>query len=181
MRAIIFTLCYFKLNPAISETQDSSNFRLVNIQALIKKARWSIHDLSRMQPASEELARFNMPFELGLDIGCKQYGRSRGNKILLVMKREQYRIQRALSDLNGCDIRSHNENPNEAIECVRDWLNANNERRLNSWNIINRRYAEFETDLTEKINEEELPPVTELGINDYIVIVKEWCQKELNP
>ena len=52
-----------------------------------------------------------MPFELGLDFGCKEFG---GNpfdqKGILVLDKEKYRIQKALSDLVGRDIKVHEGN-----------------------------------------------------------------------
>jgi hypothetical protein len=37
----------------------------------------------------DELARFNMPFELGMDIGCKRFGRdNHKSKCLLILDNE---------------------------------------------------------------------------------------------
>ncbi len=64
-----------------------------------------------------------MPFELGIDYGCRQYfGKGRENKKLLILEEKKYRYQVAISDLSGCDIESHGGNFQEAVRKVRNWL-----------------------------------------------------------
>jgi hypothetical protein len=82
--------------------------RLDRIQSLIRSCRYSIHDLSRVQldrrpPATP---RFNMPFELGLTIGCNtQWGGF--EHTWFVFERISWRLQKSLSDLNGTDVYVH--------------------------------------------------------------------------
>jgi hypothetical protein len=74
LKPLLFTLISFGFTPKISETLDSGETRVKGIEKLIEESKYSIHDLSRMQAsAKDELARFNMPFELGLDLGCKRF------------------------------------------------------------------------------------------------------------
>jgi hypothetical protein len=63
-----------------------------------------------------------MPFELGLDLGARAFGREHREKVLLVLDREPYRYQKYLSDIAGQDIYSHDNEPARAAHKVRDWL-----------------------------------------------------------
>jgi hypothetical protein len=64
-----------------------------------------------------------MPFELGIDYGCRQYfGRGRDAKRILILEERPYRYQAALSDLSGCDIQTHAADFQKAARKVRNWL-----------------------------------------------------------
>ncbi|MFH1116258.1 MAG: hypothetical protein V1792_20290 [Pseudomonadota bacterium] len=128
LRALLFTLIYCGLTPRIaSERGDSGEVRITKILELIKACKYSIHDLSRMEPLETgDLPRFNMPFELGLDIGCKETatGELAGKKSL-ILERERFRYQRVLSDLSGNDIKDHHGEPQRLVRQVRHWLVGN--------------------------------------------------------
>jgi hypothetical protein len=68
-----------------------------------------------------ELPRFNLPYELGLDIGCAEYGnkKSRSKKIL-ILEREKYHYQKVISDIAGQDIADHNDDPETLIRKIRN-------------------------------------------------------------
>ena len=64
-----------------------------------------------------------MPFELGIDYGCRQYfGNGRENKKILILEEKKYRYQAAISDLSGCDIEAHAADFQKAVRKVRNWL-----------------------------------------------------------
>lgn len=64
-----------------------------------------------------------MPFELGIDYGCRQYfGKGREDKRVLILEEKLYRYQAAISDLAGCDISAHAGNFQKAVRKVRNWL-----------------------------------------------------------
>jgi len=87
------------------ERLDSSQVRLHKIAALISASRYSIHDLSRTALDDvNSLPRFNMPLELGMDLGCKYFHPNCADKSLLIFDSEQYRFQKFVSDLSGQDI-----------------------------------------------------------------------------
>jgi hypothetical protein len=70
-----------------------------------------------------EVFRLNMPFELGLDIGCRRFGHSHhATKRCLILETEQYRYQAAISDIAGSDIAAHNNKPKRVSEVVRNWF-----------------------------------------------------------
>jgi hypothetical protein len=127
LQAILFALVYLGLAPRIaSERLDGGETRIDKIKALIEASRHSIHDLSRCQARDAgEFYRLNMPFELGLDYGCRHYGgRPLSSKRLLVLEEHPYRYQAALSDLAGCDIVHHDAKAQVAIRRVRNWFSG---------------------------------------------------------
>ena len=64
-----------------------------------------------------------MPFELGIDFGCKRFGGDHlSEKTILILERTKYDYQKSLSDISGWDIHVHDESFEEAIRRVRDWL-----------------------------------------------------------
>jgi hypothetical protein len=126
LRPILFSIYYVGLTPRIAfERLDSAENRLQKIMELIENSKYSIHDLSRLKAdEAGEFYRLNMPFELGLDIGCKRFKEGRwADKRCLVLESERFRYRAALSDLSGSDIESHGDDPEEAVTVVRNWLN----------------------------------------------------------
>ena len=69
------------------------------ILELVASSKYSIHDLSRCQAREAcEYYRLNMPFELGLDFGCRRFGAGRlARKVILVLEEERFRYQAAIS------------------------------------------------------------------------------------
>ena len=64
-----------------------------------------------------------MPFELGIDFGCRRYGNEPlPTKVILILEEERYRYQAAISDLAGSDIEAHGGNYETAMRKVRNWL-----------------------------------------------------------
>lgn len=125
LQAILFCLIYLGFEPRIaSERRDSSEYRLEKIVGLIISAKYSIHDLSHAQARDAgEFYRLNMPFELGIDYGCRQFmGGKFQDKRFLILEEERHRYKAALSDLAGCDIAVHRGRFDEAIRQVRNWL-----------------------------------------------------------
>lgn len=124
LKSIVFTSICCGLNPLLSENKDSGQTRLHSIQDLIESSKFSVHDLSRMESNKKgELARFNMPFELGLDFGCKRFkGGAHNDKKCLILDKEPYRYKKSLSDISGNDISNHNNSPEKVIGQIRQWL-----------------------------------------------------------
>lgn len=125
LQAILFCVIYLDLTPRLArERTDSAENRLDKIRGMIEESKYSIHDLSRCQASKKgEHYRLNMPFELGIDYGCRQYyGQGRDQKKILILEERPYRYQAALSDLAGCDIQTHGGSFEGAVRKVRNWL-----------------------------------------------------------
>ena len=64
-----------------------------------------------------------MPFELGVDFGCRHYGgKLFSGKVILILEEKPYRYQAAISDLAGNDIAAHGGNYRIAVRKVRNWI-----------------------------------------------------------
>src|SRR3712207_8510842 len=64
-----------------------------------------------------------MPFELGLDVGCRIFKAGKWNdKRCLILEAEKFRYQAALSDLSNSDIAVHGNDALRALRGVRNWL-----------------------------------------------------------
>jgi hypothetical protein len=97
--------------------------RLKKIIDLMMKCKFGIHDLSRIQ-RTNNMPRFNMPFELGVDMGCQRAGNANCHtKNLLILEAHEFRYKQFISDLSGRDVEAHHNHVNEIISIVRDWLN----------------------------------------------------------
>ena len=123
--ALLFTLKACGLEPRIaSEKADSGEVRFHKIVRLIRQSKYCVHDISRMEaPVAGALPRFNMPFELGLDLGLREslvYPLT--EKRCVIFDREQYRFQKVLSDLAGNDIKAHDDSPETLVKQLRTWL-----------------------------------------------------------
>lgn len=125
LRPLLFTLLYLGFNPRIAlEKTDSGSPRVARILKLIRESGLAIHDLSRLAANKKgEVARFNMPFELGLDIGSISFGPTKlRQKKCLILEEQRFRYQAALSDLSNSDILAHEGKPIEVVAKVRYWL-----------------------------------------------------------
>lgn len=123
--SVLFTTLYLGLQPRIAlERADSGEPRISKILELIRDSRYAIHDLSRLRAREAgEFFRLNMPFELGLDVGCRHFGAEcMAAKRCLILESEPYRYQVALSDLSGSDIDAHEDQPRQVMVAVRNWL-----------------------------------------------------------
>ncbi len=125
LRPLLFTILYLALNPRIAlESLDSGRPRIDKIVELIQESQYAIHDLSRLQAREAgEYFRLNMPFELGIDVGCRLFSHEGKAKQCLILETERYRYQAAISDLSNSDISAHKNDPQSLVRGVRNWLN----------------------------------------------------------
>src|SRR3954468_5471348 len=148
--AIVFTINDAGFRPKCArERLDSSQVRLQKIVELISASRYSIHDLSRTTlDTANALPRFNMPLELGIDLGCKAFNPNCADKSLLIFDSEQYRFQKFVSDLGGQDIHQHGNSAKAAVTRVRDWLRAESDKTdMPGGTAIYARYEQFRANL----------------------------------
>jgi hypothetical protein len=66
-----------------------------------------------------------MPLELGIDVGCRLFGRGQNRlQRCLILEEQRYRYHAAVSDLSGSDIATHGRSPEVLVTEVRNWLNS---------------------------------------------------------
>jgi hypothetical protein len=159
------------------EVDDGSEVRIDKVARIIGDCRFGLHDISRTEPDSASgLPRFNMPFELGVFLGAKRFGRAeQKQKSCLILDIEPYRFQKFLSDIAGQDIAAHAGNVQSAISCVRDWLSDATQRsiRMPGGKTVAERYAIFRRELPAMCETYSLR-VEELTFNDYVAQLEDW-------
>jgi hypothetical protein len=177
--ATVFTVIACGCVPRCALTGNVAQTRFARIVELVKQCAMGIHDLSRSGPRqSSQLARLNMPFELGLFLGAKEFGgRSHKAKTCIVLDSHSRRYRSFISDLAGHDVVSHNNRISRLISVLRDWLAAapgiDGARILPGGKQIHRLYVEFQKKLPEMCRHAQIQR-TELTYGDYIHFVREW-------
>jgi hypothetical protein len=166
------------LKPRCALDADSgTEERLTKILHLIEDCPFGIHDLSYMKiDPRTKLPRHNMPFELGLFLGCEFSTRAFSKKNCLILDREAWRYRESVSDLSGRDIRVHKGRASHAIAAVRDWLvTASNRTDAPGADFFIAQYRRFRRQLpllcaTTKRN------AAKLNFWDYRAMAKAWLE-----
>jgi hypothetical protein len=125
--AIFFTIVASGFRPRSAlEGGRQGVLRLVRILDALNDSLYSVHDLSRSVGEGDgNLARFNMPLELGMAI---QLWRSHDDAQkaaphdFFIMTGVHANYDKFASDLKGYDIESHDESPERAVELLVEWL-----------------------------------------------------------
>lgn len=182
--SLLFTIKYLGFTPRLSlEKLDAGTARLENIVDLIETSKFGIHDLSRILSTKKgEHARMNMPFEFGIDYACKKFKEGRcAEKKTLVLEKERYRYQAAISDLSGSDIKNHKDEPMELIKVVRDWFVTEELKTGPSRNKIWYAFNEFTSYLEEKLIEEGHEPedFETTPIPEIMAYMNNWLASDL--
>src|SRR3989442_12538480 len=120
--ALIAGLSGFGLIPHATLEIPGSGRRLNRIVGLLRRCRYSFHDLSRVELDSTppQTPRFNMPFELGLAVALKQT--SRPPHEWFVFEAKAHRMSKSLSDLGGTDEHVHGGTPRGGLRTRTDAL-----------------------------------------------------------
>ena len=91
------------------------------------------------------------------------------------------RYQKFISDISGQDIFVHNNNPEEVVRVVRNWLLTVSDRQtIPGGGIIWKRYQSFLNDLPQVIHGLRLEVEDLKHFNDYIFAVAEWLNRQSN-
>jgi hypothetical protein len=182
LRPLLFTTTFLGLTPRIaSERSDSTENRLDKIVALIRESRLSIHDISRFRAKTAgEVARFNLPFELGLALGSRVFGpSSMQRKCCLILEREPHEFRRALSDLAGVDIKHHNDKGPELVRAVRSWfVETVKLRRVQSPTVIWYRFTDFASDLYDRRKADGFSDddIESMPVSEYLDSARRWVR-----
>lgn len=185
LRPMLFTLLYVGLIPRLaSERSDSLEQRIEKILSLVKECRYSIHDLSRLKAEkAEEFFRLNMPFELGIDYGCRRIANNHlRTKRSLILEAKRYDIQKALSDLNGVDIKSHDNDPVQTVRALQHWfIETVGLTDVDSPSVIWDRFNKFSYDfyLTRKAQGYSKDDLNMMPVPQYIRFITQWIKANI--
>lgn len=179
-RALVFAVhdCGFVARSA-REVMDGGEARITKIIRLIEQSKYGIHDLSRTElDRRSRLPRFNMPLELGLFLGAKEFGqKAQREKITLVFEKRKFSHQRYCSDIGGQDIEAHEGRQARAISSVRDWLSTHSAKQMPGGKDITRRFRQFHRQLPALCKSVKLDQ-KELTFVDYSYLLVEYLKAE---
>lgn len=179
LRPLLFTIIYLGLNPRIAtERLDSGEARITKIIELIRESKYAIHDLSKIKATKVgEYYRLNMPFELGIDVGCRLFkGGKWREKACLIMVAERYKYQAAISDLSNSDVVVHNNEAEEVVVEVRNWLSSCCGLRADGPSRIWDAFNEFMGDNYDKLMAQGFSKrdIERLHVSELMVHMREW-------
>ena len=160
------------------EDDDGSEVRVQKILRIIRECRVGIHDISRTEVSPKSrLPRFNMPLELGMFLGAKQYGTGKqGEKKCLVLDKEPYRYQQYISDIGGQDIHSHNGDDATVVQIVRDFLGGLQPGIITPGpEMIHKRYVAFSNELPVLCQKFGIEPA-KVNFKDYRTFAQTWLK-----
>lgn len=182
LRPLLFTVVYLEFNPKIAlERSDSGEQRIDKICELIRESKYSIHDLSRLRSSRRgEFYRLNMPFELGIDFGCRRFASNQlRGKRCLILEKGTYDYRKALSDISGMDIQDHENDPSKVVRVVRNWLvDTVGLKGVEGPTAIWYRFNDFASDFytrrqAEGFSDEDLHM---MPVREYISFIKRWIR-----
>jgi hypothetical protein len=123
--AIIFSVvsCGFVPRSTL-ESGTTAEPRIRRIGDALLTSNYSIHDLSRCKGEGDEnLARFNMPLELGMAMACRLLAKeTEGRHDWLVLVPTGHQYVRFVSDLAGFDPEPHDGTEVGVVARVMTWL-----------------------------------------------------------
>lgn len=184
LRPLVFCIMDLGFEPRIAlERLDSGEQRVEKIIELIEGSKYGIHDLSRLRAAKpDEYYRLNMPFELGLDLGCRRFKGGRwADKRILVLEKEDFAYRAALSDIAGSDIRVHHNKPTAIVSVVREWLDGQAGLRAHGPSLIWDRFNEFTAASYDELTNRGFSDgdIKRLGLRELMAEMRRWIASNL--
>ena len=176
-RAMCFTILACGYVPRCAlDYSDSGEVRFQKIVEIMSECGRSVHDLSRVELDKKSgLPRFNMPLELGADLGLRLKGpKQQRERRTLILDAVEHRYDQTLSDISGQDIEAHGNKVDRIIGRVRDWLNVNrgDTPPLPGANAINYDYKGYLKLLPDIARQFRLDEHDALGHVDYLYTVE---------
>jgi len=174
---LIFILEFYGFNVLMSVNQSSAHDRLNEIIEKIRKSKYTFHDLSKHKASKKgEFARFNMPFELGIDFGCYQYAKNKKDKIIAILDSDPHAYDIHSSDLSGRDILYHENNSELLFELIPSWLSKSTGKVYDSPKKLKGYFAAWVVDYraTLKSKGYDLRTLAKVDIEIYKLILRKW-------
>jgi hypothetical protein len=183
LRPLLFTILRLGLTPRIAlEELDSGVPRIQKLIRLITESKYAVHDLSRLQASQTgEYYRLNMPFELGIDVGCRLFGNGRwSEKRCLVLEAERYRYQAAISDISNSDIAVHKNSPEAVVTELRNWLTGQLSRKTPSPSMVWGAFLDFMAWNYDSLKRRGFsePDIERLPINELLGYMSIWIARQ---
>jgi hypothetical protein len=179
--AIVYTVQRSGFVPRCArENDDSGEVRFEKICRIIADSHYGIHDISKTEPDPDSgLPRFNMPLELGLFLGARNFGgRKHARKKSIILDLELHRYQKFVSDIAGQDIHSHNGEVDQLIVGVAAWLRDEaQDSKVPGGHKIATEFKRFRTDLPAIAKSLSLE-LDELTFKDLTNIAANWIVSE---
>jgi hypothetical protein len=173
--AVVFTIRICGYRPVCAlESVDSGDLRYDKLRRMVYECDLGIHDLSRTQADGiTGLPRFNMPFELGLFLGARDFGgRTQRRKRTLVLAKDRQAWAPTISDLAGIDPQFHQDEPDRVISAVREFLKVTPDHALCPGQAaIKRRYSKFMQDLPDLAEAAELTTAEAKRYGNYLALL----------
>ena len=122
--AVVFaTLCCGFVPKCAIKSGTTSKSRISQIVAAMKGSKYSIHDLSRCQGEGDgNLARFNMPLELGMAMVKSVTSKKSMIHDWLVLVPGGHPYRKYISDLAGYDPTEYDGSYKTVVPAVMSWL-----------------------------------------------------------
>lgn len=180
-QAIIFTVLACGFRPRCAQEEDNTaDIRIQKIIRIIDACHYGVHDISKADlDPNTQLARFNMPLELGIFIGAHHFAPVRHynhNKKFIVMDSEPFRYQKFISDINGQDIKAHGLKEERVIQHVRDFLATSSRTRLSGADYLTEQFSLFKNRLPDICHKLKWT-VERLTFIDYVNCIEVWLQE----
>jgi hypothetical protein len=176
---MLFCILALGFEPRLAlERIDGAETRIEKIVELILDSKFGIHDLSRLKASKKgEFFRLNMPFELGIDYGCRRFKEAPWSaKKILILEAERYRFQKAISDISGSDIAVHNNDPLIASNEVRNWLAQGLGNTIPGPAAVFNKFTDFTADNYDLLKARGYSDanIANLPVNELIACMRDW-------
>jgi len=177
-QAIIFAVQACGFAPRCAQEEDNTaDIRIQKIIRIIDACHYGIHDISKADlDKNTQLARFNMPLELGIFIGAHHFAPAKHynqNKKFMVMDSEPFRYQKFISDINGQDIKAHSLKEEKIIQHVRDFLATSSRAQLAGSEYLLEQYTLFKSQLPAICHQLKWT-VDQLTFVDFVDCINVW-------
>jgi mannitol/fructose-specific phosphotransferase system IIA component (Ntr-type) len=99
--------------------------------------------------------RYNLPLELGIDLGLKESDEWKCKK-LLIMEKDDHTYLKVISDLRGFDLKIHKNDRHKITNHIVDWLDKPSTHDVVVSDVYDGFYENYKSELSEKMSDEKV-------------------------